>query len=204
MQAMERSAQAAVAVIVSAAVVGLVGLPFIFGSVPDATQSVVWLALAVLVCACLLLPTRVITKLLTQLLADLPERRGLKSEWTRHAATEVARLIVAAGYLLLLQAILRHPVVAVFGASAEPFVIEAAIAIFALLLLLVLLASIYRAARPLLEGLAWAGLDSLFATSSSEEAIKAADTIGPAVTTPTVVAPAGIDETLPRPAQVKG
>ena len=43
-----------------------------------------------------------------------------------------------------------------------------------LLVLLMLLGWIYRAARPLLEGLAWVALDATFATSVSEEATRAA------------------------------
>jgi hypothetical protein len=56
------------------------------------------------------------------------------------------------------------------------------------LILLVLLCWTYRAAKPIIEELAWNVLDAAFATSASEEAVRAANTIGPAVT-PTRVAP---------------
>jgi hypothetical protein len=216
MQAIGRSIWTPLAIAVAAALVGVVGLRFIFGSLPDPTQSVLWLGLAVVSCVCLLLPSRPLADTLAALLTRVPEGRGVQSTWSRQAAKDVARLMVAAGLLLVLQSILRHPMVAVFGTSAEPLLIESAIAIFALLVLLVLLGSLYRAARPLLEGLAWAGLDSLFATSRSEEAAEVADTLGPIVT-PTLARPAGatatvthvvrtpksVAETLTDPAQVK-
>jgi hypothetical protein len=87
-------------------------------------------------------------------------------------------LLVATTYLVLLQAIVRHPLVAVLGDNAEPFLVEAVFAIVALMVLLVLLAWTYRAAKPLIEGMAWVALDAAFATSRSEEAAQAADTIG--------------------------
>jgi hypothetical protein len=99
---------------------------------------------------------------------------------------------------LLLQAILRHPAVAVFGTSAEPFVIEGAIAAFVFVVLLVLLGSIYRNSRPLLQGLAWTALDSLFATRRSEQAPEAAETIQP-VLTPTVAPPPESNATVVAP-----
>jgi hypothetical protein len=213
MHTTQRSVLTGLAIVVIAALVGLAVLPLIFGSLPDRNQAVMWLALAVVACVCMLLPTRVLTATLAEVLTSLPERRGFQSAWSQRAATEVARLILAACYLLLVQAILRHPVVAVFGTTAEPFVIEAAIAAFAFLVLLVLLGSIYRDARPLVEGMAWTALDSLFATTRSEQTTRAADTLGPVVTS-TMVAPPGsgatitrvagqepVDETLPRSAR---
>lgn len=96
--------------------------------------------------------------------------------------------MIAAAYLVLIESILRHPLVAVVGAESEPFLIEAVVAVIALLLLFVLLGWIYRAARPIIEELAWQTLDAALATSSSEEVQRAASTLGPAVT-PTLVAP---------------
>jgi len=216
MQTSQRSVWTDLAVVAVAAVVGLAVLPLIFGKSTDPVQGVLWLALAVITCVCMLLPTRTLANALAGALMWIPERRGLQATWSRRTATELARLIVAAGYLLLLQAILRHPVVAVFGTSAEPFVIEAAIAAFAFVVLLALLGSIYREARPVVEGLAWTALDSLFATTRSEQASEAAATIPPVVTS-TMAAPPGsgatitrvvtsgeaVDETLPASARVQ-
>ncbi|MBV9357241.1 MAG: hypothetical protein JO023_17155 [Chloroflexi bacterium] len=217
MQIMQRSTWTGVTIVVLAGVLGLAVLPLVFGGLPDRNQAVLWLALAVIACVALLLPARGLANALAAALTRVPERRGSESAWSHHTATDLARLVVAAGFLLFLQAILRHPVVAVFGVTAEPFVIEAAIAVFALLVLLVLLGAMYRAARPILEGLAWSALDSLFATSRSEQAAEAAHSIGPVVTstlvapepagaTVTRVAPAeeAVDKTLPRSAGVHG
>jgi hypothetical protein len=223
MQIPKRSLWTDIAIVLVAAVVGLAVLPLIFADSTDPVQDVLWLVLAVITCVCLLLPTRSLADALADALISIPERRGLQTTWSRRTATELARLIVAAGYLLLLQAILRHPAVAVFGTSAEPFVIEAAIAAFAFLVLLVLLGSIYRAARPLVEGLAWTALDSLFATTRSEQATEAADTMRPVVTSTMAATPGSgatitrvtatenaitagdaADETLPRSARVQG
>jgi hypothetical protein len=217
MQAAQRSILTSISIVVFAAVVGLAGLPLVFGSLPDPTQAVLWLAMSVIVCVCLLIPTRVLANALAAVLAPVPEGRRLDSTGSRNTPLDLARLVTAAVYLLLLQAIVRHPVVAVFGTSAEPFVIESAIAVFAFLLLLVLLGWIYRAARPVIEGLAWSALDSLFATTRSEQAVQAADAIGPVVTS-TMAAPPGsgvtvtrtpasqqaIDETIARSARVQG
>lgn len=217
MQTTQRSLWIGIGIAAVAAVLGVAGLPLLFGVSPDRGQSVLWLAVAVIACVCVLLPTRGLATAVATALTAVPEQRGMQAAWSRHAATDLARLIIAAGYLLLLQAILRHPAVAVFGASAEPFVIEAAIAVFALIVLLVLLGSIYREGRPLIEGLAWSALDSLFATSGSEHVSRGAANIGPVVTS-TMVAPAGsgatitrvaaqeaaTDETLARSAHVEG
>jgi len=161
-------------VAVAAIAIGLFGLPLAFGRLPEPAQALVWLAVAVVDCVCLLLPTRAFESAIAQLIARLPGR-GQRSASSNHQTTrEIARLMVAAAYLVLVQAILRHPLVAVLGTDAEPFLVEALVGIFALLVLLMLLGWIYRAARPLLEGLAWVALDATFATSVSEEATRAA------------------------------
>ena len=88
--------------------------------------------------------------------------------WTGRTGVDIARLLVAAGYVVLFQAIVRRPLVAVFGTEAEPFVVEAAIGAAALLILLAVLAWLYQALKPLLEGVALGALDALFATSNSK------------------------------------
>jgi hypothetical protein len=176
-----RSVLNGVAVVVAASLFGLFGLPIIFGNQPDTHTAIAWLVVAIATCVCLLLPTRLLAKALAILLMRLP-RRGRHSETTRQATFEVAELLVAATYLVLLQAIVRHPLVAVLGTDAEPFLIEAVFGILALLALLLLLTWIYRAARPLVEGMAWVALDVTFATTSSEEATRTANSMAPVVT----------------------
>ena len=76
--------------------------------------------------------------------------------------------MLAIGYLVLVQAIVRRPLVAVSGPGIEPFLVEAVLGGVALLALLVMLALLHQVARPLVEGVAWLGLDSLLATSGSD------------------------------------
>ncbi len=161
-------------VALAASAVGLFGLPLAFGRLPEPAQAILWLVVALVDCVCLLLPTRAFESAIAQLIVRLPGRDQRSSPSNHQTTREIARLMVAAAYLVLVQAILRHPLVAVLGTDAEPFLVEALLGIFALLVLLVLLGWIYRAARPLLEGLAWVALDATFATSVSEEATRAA------------------------------
>jgi hypothetical protein len=182
-----------------AAVAGLIGLavlPFAFGRLPDPGLSIWWLGLAVIACACTLVPARVLIHRLAGVLTLLPGQSGQQPALRRRTTLECAGLSVAAGYLVVLQAILRHPLVAVFGASAEPFIVEATFAVLALLLLLALLVWIYRAARPLVEGIARVALDAAFATSHSEEATDAPSRIQLAVTS-TMSSAVDSDATIP-------
>jgi hypothetical protein len=182
---------------VSAALLGVVLLPRIFGSLPDSPRAVVWLALSVVLCIALIVPTRTLATTLATGLLRLPGR-ARPSAVAQRASTEIARLVVAATYLVLMQAILRHPLVVVFGAEAEPFLVEALVAVVALLILLALLGWIYQAAKPIIEDLAWNALDAAFATSASEEAVRAASTIGPAVSSTRVAPTPTPDATLAR------
>jgi len=192
-----RSVIDASGVLAVASSVGLFGLPLMFGSLPDPGLALLWLAVALVDGVCLLLPAPALARALASLLARL-SARARASASSVQATSDVARLAVAAASLVLLQAIIRHPLVAVLGAGAEPFLVEALFGIFALVVLLVLLTWTYRAARPLIENVAWVALDATFATSVSEEAARAAATLAPVVT-PTVGArPATLDATATR------
>jgi hypothetical protein len=161
-----RSLSTGLAVALAASLLGLFGLPLLFGRLPGPSQGVLWLVAAVVCCICLIVPTRPLATALANLLARLPGRA--RQTLTTHSVPfEIARLVVAAGYLVLVQAILRHPLVAVLGAGAEPFLIEAVFAVAALLVLMTLLGWLHRTAKPVVEGLAWVALDSALATSGS-------------------------------------
>jgi hypothetical protein len=156
-----------IAVVVAASVFGLL-LPLAFGSSDSPALALLWLALALGACLCLLLSMRPIARAVAIHLGHgAPAESSL---WNDRTAAEIARLLVAAGYVVLLQAILRHPLVAVFGASADPFLVEAAIGGLALLAVLGLLSWIYTVARPLLERVARATLDAALVTAPSAEA----------------------------------
>lgn len=161
-----RSLWNAIVITAAGSFIGLVGLQLLFGALPARDLALLWLGLALLVSAGLLAPTRPLASMLAQALSRLPGQGRQTSALARTTTRETAWLIVAAAYLVLVQAILRHPLVAVFGQSAAPFLVEATFAIFALLVLLVLLGWMYRAARPLVEDAAREALDATFVTAS--------------------------------------
>jgi hypothetical protein len=154
-----------------ACAVGLVGLPLVFGGPLEvgSLRAWVWLVLAAATGAWLLLPAPVLIEALARVLARLPSQHAEHQPHIRPSA-EAASLLLAAAYVVLLQAVARPAVVNVFGPSAEPFVIEAVLGATVLLLLLALLAWLHQTARPLVEGLARTGLDAVLATSGSERA----------------------------------
>jgi hypothetical protein len=154
-----------------ACAVGLVGLPLAFGGPLEvgSLRAWVWLALAAAIGAWLLVPAPVLIDALARVLARLPSQHVQVQPRSRPSA-EAASLLLAAAYMVVLQAVARPAVVNVFGPSAEPFVVEAVLGATALLLLLALLAWLHQTARPLVEGLAGAGLDVVLATSGSEQA----------------------------------
>ena len=160
----------------AAALIGLVGLPLLRAT--DTGPAWVWLALATLASVWLLAPALTLTRGLERLLARTPVHSGHAAHASA-ARVEIARLLIAATYLVLLQAIMRRPLVLTFGAAAEPFVIEATFGVAALIALVILLGWIHRAARPLVEGLARLTLDSLLATSVSEVAAARAERTSP-------------------------
>jgi hypothetical protein len=158
-----------VAFAVGVSLVGLMGLPLVFGGLPDPTQAMVWLGLALAVGVCLI-PAMV---LLVQPLSTLVLRLAggkLAAPSARRTAVSVARLTVAVVYLVVLQAMVRHPLVAVFGSSVEPFQIEVTVGAAIMVLLIVLLACVHAAVAPLIEGMAQGVLDAAFATSVATEA----------------------------------
>lgn len=184
-RAVGRSPLNPIALVLASGLFGLFGLPAVFGALPAREPGLLWLALAIADCVCLLPAIRPILSGLAAQLNRLPGMRGGHATWSGRTSLEVARLLAVAGYLVLLQAILRHPLVAVFGASVDPFLVEASFTIVALLAVLALLVWVYAAGRPLLEGIAWAALDSVLATSGTAQAPESAQTVA----APTVAAP---------------
>jgi hypothetical protein len=149
------------------------------------------LVLALLDCIGLVVPTRPLVNALADVLRRLPGQRTEQPAWNRRTIVDIARLIVAVGYVVVAQAILRHPVVAVFGESTGPFIVEVAFAIVAVLVLFALLVWTFRAARPLVEGVAREALDASLATSGSEEAYETAASLAAATRRPRTTVDAG-------------
>ncbi len=172
-----RSVVNGIAILVLLSLFGPFALPVVFGVLPERTPALIWLGLAIAICVCLLLPARPLASSLAAQVRRLPGMRPEGETWTGRTGVDIARLLVAAGYVVLFQAIVRRPLVAVFGAEAEPFVVEAAFGTAALLILLALLAWLYGALKPLLEGVALAALDAVFATTSSKSGTEETRTV---------------------------
>jgi hypothetical protein len=192
-----------------ACVFGLVGLPSLARSVdPGATNSWLWLALAGLVSVSLFVPASGFVAVLDRLLARAHVPGGYPL-LARPARIEIARLILAGAYLVVIQAMLRRPVVATFGSAAEPFVIEATWGALALVALVVLMGWMHHAARPLVEGAARSTLDVLLATTGSDAATeraeaKSVETSAARASAATMVRiPESAPSTLAAPTQIK-
>ncbi|MGH2461254.1 MAG: hypothetical protein ACRDIY_20540, partial [Chloroflexota bacterium] len=167
---------------VVAALVGLFGLPAIVGAgslqvasvgASPAAPSVVWLVGAVLVSGWLIACGPALARGASQILERLVAPEDA-SEGRRNVAQAGAGVaggsIVAVVDVVVIQAMLRRPVVVVVGAITDPSTVDAAFAAGTLILLIILLIWLHRATRPLVEAATWQALDALVATSGSERA----------------------------------
>ncbi len=197
---LERAGQAALA-----STIGLIGLPFIFTSLSnlDLAHTWLWLAIAIGVSGWLLAVAPVISRCLGQLLAQVPAP-GLPPERLSRAAADVGRLVVAIGYLVLVQAIVRGPLVAIsIGSGADRFNVEATFAATALIALFGLLGWLYQGARVLIEGVASGALDSVLTTVDSDATTAPAPrTLVPAVTRLASAQHAASAATMPAPTRI--
>jgi len=151
--------------------IGLVGLPALFGALQDvgAIRGWLWLGCGVAMCIWLLAPAAQLTPILARIFDRMPSQA--RDPLPQATLTfQVARLLTGAVYVIILQGIIRRPLLASVGADAEPFLVEAVFAALALLALLTILALVHQTARPLVEGLARFALDTTLATTGSEAA----------------------------------
>jgi hypothetical protein len=178
----DRLSSAPVVQLIAAGAVGLLVAPGVLapddlgaaGSAQRAAQAahapgwgeVVWLLVAVLVVGWLAALFPLLGRALDRRLSRLP----LPSTDASADLPLLARLALGAGYVVLIQAVLRRPLVRVLGPSFERFVVEAAFGAVMLLLLFGLLVALHRTVRPLVAGFAWVVLDTAFATSGSATA----------------------------------
>ena len=174
------SAAPALAQLVAAGLLGLVVLPALLGGKPATAsalvglpggQALLWLLAGLLVAVWLLAAAPGLARALAGLLYHLEVGEGspgyLTADRDRRTAA-LARWLVAVGYVLLVQAILRRPFVTTLGVLFEPSTVEAAFGAAALALLLVALYWLHRAARPVIEKATWQALDAIVATSGAE------------------------------------
>ena len=159
---------------VTAALVGLLVAPALLGPAePGSTYTAggldprlaLWLAAACLIAVWLLVLApamgRAATRLLARALPDDPSpldaRSGLRPA--------LARWLVALGYAVLTSAIARAPLVGVLSSFLDPLAVESAVAGVVLLLLILVLVRLHRAAAPAVEVYTWHALDALVSTS---------------------------------------
>lgn len=176
------SATSALTQVVVVALLGLVALPALLAPdlppAPSVGQPLsltagLWLAGAVLLGIWLLalvpsLATRIAGLVDGLQLAPAPAMDERPD--TSVAATVAARWLIAVGEVVLIQAMLRRPLVAFLGVVADPTTVDATFAATTLILLLLILIWLHRSARPLVEAATWQALDTLIPTTGSEHA----------------------------------
>jgi hypothetical protein len=170
---------------VAAGLIGVVLLPAVLagGAPPNAgplgqvpTAAAAWLALAIIVAIWLAVVSVSLARALGRRLGAFQALvlRATHEDLSRKVASPfwLSALIVAVIDVALLEAILRRPLVAVFGAFGSPVVADAVVAAAALVVLLAGLVWLFQTARPLLEAATWFTLDGVLATSGSEAAAR--------------------------------
>jgi hypothetical protein len=170
------------------AAIGLVALPFTFGTAAMPWATPVWLAAAVLIAACLLallprLSRPLATAITSQTSSVTPSQNRL-----------VAQLIVLGVLLVVVQAILRRPLaLLVSGGERTSASFEAAIAATALTLVLALLVWLYQTARPVVQSVTLRAIDAAIPTVEAAPLSEPARTVSvigsPLEAEPTVRAP---------------
>ncbi len=150
-------------------VIGVVALPLIFGQPAGLGSGLVWLgtALAITILLLALLPS--LSQLLAAGLARLSA--ALASPDVPSSATfktaellVVARLLVLAAELLIVQAVLRRPIALVLGGDRQVATVEAGIAAGALFLIFPLLVWTYQTTRPMVQAATLRALDAAIPT----------------------------------------
>jgi len=176
------STNSSVAQAVVAALIGLIALPAIFdtgsgafaaGGASLSLTAVAWLVGGLAVSVWLLAMVPGLARGLSGLLGRLElQTDGVATQRSamRVGAEVVSRWIVGVAEVVVIQAILRRPVVGVLGTLVDPSTVDAAFAAGTLVLLLIVLIWLHRSARPLVEAATWQALDALVATSGSERA----------------------------------
>jgi hypothetical protein len=190
-------------------VIGVVALPLIFsgpagtGSGPGwlgAGSGLVWLGVGLLITVLLLalVPSlaRVLAFGLERLSAALASPDAPSSATFKSAELQVvARLLVLAGELLVVQAVLRRPIAIVLGGDRQVANVEAGIAAGALFLILPLLVWTYQTTRPMVQAATLRALDAAIPTIGTAVLVEPATGGSHVVAPPSVRRPTpGADE----------
>src|SRR5713226_466105 len=153
-------------------VIGVVALPLIFGQPAGLGSGLVWLGIALAITILLLALLPSLSQLLAAGLARLSA--ALASPDVPSSATfktaellVVARLLVLAAELLIVQAVLRRPIALVLGGDRQVATVEAGIAAGALFLIFPLLVWTYQTTRPMVQAATLRALDAAIPTIGS-------------------------------------
>ncbi len=176
-------------------ITGVVALPLIFGAQPAGLgPGLVWLGMALVITVVLLafVPrlSRVLAAGLARLSAALASPDAPSS--TTYNTAEllvVARLLVIAAELLIVQAVLRRPIAIVLGGERQGATVEAGIAAGALFLILPLLVWTYQTTRPMVQAATLRALDAAIPTIGTAVLTEPATRGSHVVTLPTVRRP---------------
>ncbi len=179
-------------------ITGVVALPLIFGAQPAGLgPGLVWLgvALAITVVLIALVPSlsRVVAAGLARLSAALASPDAPSSATYNTAELlVVARLLVVAAELLIVQGVLRRPIAIVLGGDRQGATVEAGIAAGALFLILPLLVWTYQTTRPMVQAATLRVLDAAIPTTGTAVLTEPATRGSHVVTPPTVRRPAPV------------
>jgi hypothetical protein len=177
-------------------ITGVIALPLVFGAQPAGLGTgLVWLGMALVITVVLLALVPSLSRVLAAGLARLSA--ALASPDAPSSATfntpellVVARLLVVAAELLIVQAVLRRPIAIVLGGDRQGATVEAGIAAGALFLILPLLVWTYQTTRPMVQTATLRVLDAAIPTIGTavltEPATRGSNVVAPpAVRRPT-------------------
>lgn len=182
-------------------VVGVAALPFIFGGQTASMGSaVVWLGAAVAITLGLLALMPRLARLLAAGLARLADALAAPGAPSAAAFNTpqllvVARLVVLAAEMLIVQAVLRRPIALVLAGDRQAATVEAGIAAGVLTLILPLLVWTYQTTRPMVQVATLRAIDAAIPTIGSTALTESA-TLGHRSPAPTLRQPTAGDETV--------
>jgi hypothetical protein len=161
----------------TATLTGLILLPLALGGgtatlTSGRPENWIWLIVAIALVVWVLFQTPAVVAWLELGLRRLPETPISGGGTARKPP--IAELVVAVAALVLIQAILRKPLVLVLGGLRDPSSLEAGYAAVGLAALLILLQLLFRAARETMQAQARRALDVVVPTTRSEIAVAVA------------------------------
>jgi hypothetical protein len=171
----------------SCAALGLVAMPLFFAGVggsanPATPWEVLWLVAAVAISIALLVLLPRLTRPLSVALWRQVGAAGspLAPSVTPSQTLLLARLLLLGLGLVVTQAILRRPLALLIGGDRSAAPVEAAIAAFALAVILAMLVWMYRTGRPVVQTITLRAIDAAIPTLGAVAEAEPTRTVAPA------------------------